>query len=182
MSTTGLAVVQRRHRFNDSEDIALTRLVGQWGTNSWAKIAAGIPGLTDRQCRERWKHYLSGHRDVPWTPEDDDFIWDKVAKIGPRWTQIGTMLNTRTDAEVRARWKYLYRKRHCASFRLACGDSQHQNPLPVRRQRAQEQNADCTVGAAQLSLFEVDWHLEANRNDVRDEDDTFAWDFFQSQF
>jgi hypothetical protein len=173
----GSPVVRRRHRFNDREDIALMLLVGQWGTDSWVKVAAGIPGSTHCQCRERWKHYLSGHRDVPWTPEDDDFVWDKVAEIGQRWTQIGALLNMRTDAEVKARWKYLYRKRHRASFRLACSESR----LPVRRHRTDEHNVDCAVGTAQLSLFQVDWHLEVDRNDVPEEDETFTWDFFRSQ-
>jgi hypothetical protein len=172
MTAPASPVGQRRRRFSNSEDLALTRLVRQWGTDSWDDAAAGIPGRTSRQCRERWKHYLSGHREVPWTAEDDDFIWDKVAEIGQRWTQIGALVSNRTDVKVRAKWKYLYKKRHHASFRLACNERGCRSALSIGRQRAKEDHADCTIGAGKLCEFGTEWHWD--RNDIPGEDQAFG--------
>jgi hypothetical protein len=62
-----------------------------------------------RQCRERWKHYLSGSTTrVPWTPEEDRLLFDRVCELGPCWTKIAGLLGTRTDIEVKTRWFLMY--------------------------------------------------------------------------
>jgi hypothetical protein len=176
---------QRRRRFTDSEDGLLNQLVEQFGTNSWASVAAGIPGRTARQCRSRWKHYVSGSRDVSWTSDEDDMIWEEVAENGPKWTRLGRLLKNRTDIEVKGRWWYLYRKRHNLSFRRACCESGRRNVGVSVRTRARSTEL-ChggdfyTVRETELLKSEIEWRTASDSGDVTDEDDepgTF-WNWF----
>jgi hypothetical protein len=48
-----------RHKFTPEEDKVLRNLVAQFGKSDWAAIAQRLENRTPRQCRERWKHYLS---------------------------------------------------------------------------------------------------------------------------
>jgi hypothetical protein len=112
---------QQRHRFCDCEDRLLENLVQQHGTSSWDQVAAGLPGRTARQCRERWKHHLSG-REAVWTEAEDDFLWQKVGEIGQKWTRIASLLSDRTDYQAKTRWTYLFKQRRRSCFRSAQAD------------------------------------------------------------
>jgi hypothetical protein len=46
-------------RFTPDEDDCLYQLVDEFGINNWNEIVARMPGRNWRQCRDRWKHYLS---------------------------------------------------------------------------------------------------------------------------
>ena len=123
---------QRRVRFCVCDDRLLERLIAQFGTSSWDRVADALPGRTARQCRERCKHYLSG-RQAAWTAEEDDFLWQKVAEIGPKWTRISALMANRTDYQAKTRWKHLYRLRRRGAFRSA-----HTDGTPRRRSPAPE--------------------------------------------
>jgi hypothetical protein len=100
----------QRHRFTHREDALIKEGVGQFGTSSWEEIASGLPGTTARQCRERWRHFLSGRREVDWTEDEDKIIVDKVQELGPKWTHIASLLCHRTDADVKARWHVVFKR------------------------------------------------------------------------
>ncbi|OHS94791.1 Myb-like DNA-binding domain containing protein [Tritrichomonas foetus] len=62
-------------------------------------------GRNSRQCRERWKHYLSSSRvKLPWTPEEDQLLYNKMEELGPKWTKISAFFFDRTDIQVKSRW------------------------------------------------------------------------------
>jgi hypothetical protein len=108
-------------RFHPCEDRALEDAVRRLGTASWEAIAAHVPARTARQCRERWIHHLSmGQRGSPWTPAEDDLLWDRVAEMGPKWGRIALMLQGKSDYQAKARWMTLFRgcRRNC--FRSGC--------------------------------------------------------------
>jgi hypothetical protein len=95
----------KREKFLPEEDRELRRLVRECGISSWETIAAGMPGRNPRQCRDRWKHYLSGDRaKVPWSAAEDGLLLEKMQTIGPRWTQLTAFFPGRTDMDVKARW------------------------------------------------------------------------------
>jgi hypothetical protein len=101
----GDAVKTKRAKFLPEEDARLRRLVAERGTASWDAIAAELPGRNPRQCRERWKHYLSGERvKAPWAPEEDQLLYDQMRAIGPKWTTLATFFPGRTDIEVKSHW------------------------------------------------------------------------------
>ena len=68
-----------------------------------------MPNRTVRQCRERWKHYLSGCKtDDPWTELEDKIILERVQLLGGKWTKIAALLPGRTDLQVKKRWIQLF--------------------------------------------------------------------------
>jgi hypothetical protein len=100
----------QRHRFTHRENIFIKETVEQLGTSSWERISSGLPGTTARQCRERWRHFLSGHPEVDWTEDEDKIIVDKVQELGPKWARISSLLRHRTDNDVKARWRVLFKR------------------------------------------------------------------------
>lgn len=65
---------------------------------------------TARQCRERWKNYLSPDvRNGPWTIEEDNLLLELVPKMGTQWAKIAKSFNSRTDTNVKNRFLYLQR-------------------------------------------------------------------------
>jgi hypothetical protein len=96
---------RRREKFLPEEDARLRSLVEIYGTTSWGTIAAGLPGRNVRQCRDRWKHYLSSEtRNEPWAAGDDQLLMQKMQEFGPRWTILATFFPGRTDTQVKNRW------------------------------------------------------------------------------
>lgn len=109
-----------RAKFLPEEDTKLRELVETYGTNSWEQVAALMPGRNIRQCRERWKHYLSSDRPYePWTKEEDQILYDKVQELGAKWTKIARFLPGRTDLQAKTRWQKIFSgKAHRFSDRL----------------------------------------------------------------
>jgi hypothetical protein len=95
---------RRREKFVPEEDARLRQLVSVYGTNSWEVVAAGVPGRNARQCRERWKHYLSSETQTPWTEEEDRQLYLRMEQIGPRWTILASFFPGRTDIQIKNRW------------------------------------------------------------------------------
>jgi hypothetical protein len=49
----------RRFRFFPEEDKLLKRLVIEFGSDDWDRIAAVVPNRNSRQCKDRWQNYLA---------------------------------------------------------------------------------------------------------------------------
>jgi hypothetical protein len=96
---------KKRARFLAAEDEKLRILVKKYGENAWSLIAAELPGRNIRQCRERWKHYLSGRisKDF-WEPDESRLLFEKMRSIGPRWTQLAQFFPGRTDIQIKHYW------------------------------------------------------------------------------
>jgi hypothetical protein len=102
-----------RWKFTDKEDAVLRQVVTTLGPTDWAAIAMYLPGRNARQCRERWKHYLSStETDKPWTPQEERQLFDKVSEIGPKWTRVAASLGNRTDIEVKVHWMKTFNDSH----------------------------------------------------------------------
>lgn len=49
----------------------------------WQKIAAALPGRTNKDCRKRWFNVLNGDlRKGPWTAEEDRLLGQAVEAEG----------------------------------------------------------------------------------------------------
>ena len=70
---------RRRFKFTSEEDEKLRDLVEQYGENAWVQVSAQMNGRNIRQCRERWKHYLSAYKTSrdPFTEEENKIIMEK---------------------------------------------------------------------------------------------------------
>ena len=100
-----------RKSFSPKEDERLKMLVAKYGTDNWAAIEKEMPGRNVRQCRERYKHYLSPEvSQQPWTQEEDELLLAKVSEIGSKWVAISKFFHNRTDINVKNRWVVLMRR------------------------------------------------------------------------
>jgi hypothetical protein len=97
-----------RKKFSPQEDANLMMLVAQLGSAAWDLIAREMAGRNARQCRERWKHYLSvGFTERPWTKAEDTLLLRKQGEFGPRWTKLSCFFQNRSDIQLKARWMKL---------------------------------------------------------------------------
>ena len=93
-----------RTKFTAEEDAKIEKLVAKYGENDWAKVAAKMKGRNVRQCRERWRNYLSPDLDKStWKEEEDNLLIEKYKELGPRWKTISSLFPNRTDIAVKNR-------------------------------------------------------------------------------
>jgi hypothetical protein len=125
--------VPARKKFTPSEDAMLMCLVAQFGRFGWDVISSKMHNRNPRQCRERWKHYLSvGFEDRAWTKAEDDLLLEKEEQIGQRWTKLTAFFHNRSDIQIKARWvKLMEKKKGIADTQIANPAPKHDNPGPV---------------------------------------------------
>ena len=105
---------KRRQKFTQEEDQKLIELVNEHGTSNWVLIASLMENRNPRQCRERWKHYLSVRetRKEPFSPEEDRAISEKFYELGPKWTKIASFLPGRSDIDIKCRFMNFIRLKY----------------------------------------------------------------------
>ncbi|OHT14534.1 hypothetical protein TRFO_15062 [Tritrichomonas foetus] len=100
-----------KRKFTKEEDDLINRMVSEHGEHFWKEISKLLTSRTPRQCRERWKHYLSpGIDNSPWTPEEDEILEHRYLILGPKWSLIRESLPGRTDVNIKNRYALLCRK------------------------------------------------------------------------
>jgi hypothetical protein len=152
----------RRRCFRPDEDQQLEQLVGQFGTLSWERVAAGMSDRTARQCRERWRHHLSMKKqDSPWTEEEDRMIRSMVQELGPKWTRIASSLTCRSDYQVKCRWRVLNNQR-----RQICHEIEGRQLCHRRRHCSDEPANDEVKSSAERDLAKL---FEALVNGIDDD-------------
>ncbi|CAG8542498.1 2936_t:CDS:2 [Funneliformis caledonium] len=90
------------------EDNLLRLAVQLYGDRSerWTKIAACVPGRTNKMCRKRWFHSLDPNlRKGPWTEEEDELLRKAVEKHNRVWCKVAEFIPGRTDDQCAKRWK-----------------------------------------------------------------------------
>ncbi|KAF9427848.1 hypothetical protein BGZ76_002156 [Entomortierella beljakovae] len=90
------------------EDEFLRKAVQKYGdkTEKWAKIAACVPGRTNKNCRKRWFHSLDPSlRKGGWTVEEDHLLRTGVEKFRGQWSKIAERIPGRTDDQCAKRWR-----------------------------------------------------------------------------
>lgn len=94
-----------RHMFTMEEDDRLCELVSQYGDKNWRVISRQMPNRTTRQCRERYRNYLSPNvKNGPWTQEEDNLLQQKYLEYGPKWATIAKFFPSRSDVNIKNRW------------------------------------------------------------------------------
>ncbi|OHT05614.1 hypothetical protein TRFO_26560 [Tritrichomonas foetus] len=97
-----------KHKFTPEEDERLTMIVTKCGESNWKRIAEQMGTRNCRQCRERWKNYLSPSvcKD-PWTAQEDELLQEKYKEYGSQWSLIAKFFPSRTDVNLKNRWVVL---------------------------------------------------------------------------
>lgn len=94
-----------RQMFTMDEDDRLCALVKEYGEKNWRTISKHMPNRTTRQCRERYRNYLSPTvKNGPWTPEEDLLLEQKYLEYGPKWATIAQFFRSRSDVNIKNRW------------------------------------------------------------------------------
>ncbi|OHT03450.1 hypothetical protein TRFO_06697 [Tritrichomonas foetus] len=105
------STTHKKAKFTPEEDAILCDLVAIHGDNDWNKIAAAMEGRNTRQCRERWRHYLSPEVSTqPFTEAEDALLQEKYNEFGHQWKKIASFFTNRTDITVKNRWLFLNRQ------------------------------------------------------------------------
>ncbi|KAF8931439.1 hypothetical protein BGZ47_011844 [Haplosporangium gracile] len=90
------------------EDQQLRAAVQIYGdkTEKWSKIAACVPGRTNKNCRKRWFHSLDPKlKKGPWTEEEDHLLKTGVEIFKGQWSKIAERIPGRTDDQCAKRWR-----------------------------------------------------------------------------
>jgi hypothetical protein len=125
------SVTERPSKFTRLEDEKLCSLVRQCGEVDWAQIAASIEGRSARQCRERYRNYLSSEvTNAPWTEEDDQLLRLKFYELGPKWREISQFFHGRTNVNVKNRWASLVMRDGRAQGPAALAAPARRDPQP----------------------------------------------------
>ena len=98
-------------KFTQEEDSKLYELVQKYGESNMYEISKEMDGRNIRQCRERWRNYLSPKIDNgPWTKEEDDLLFQLLPQYGPRWKTISKFFPKRTDINIKSRFNIFFRR------------------------------------------------------------------------
>ncbi|KAI0103341.1 Homeodomain-like protein [Nemania sp. FL0031] len=97
-------------RWSEEEDCILyeetqkQELAGD--TKDWHRIAAKLPGRTNKDCRKRWVNKVCGSlKKGPWSKNEDESLLDAVDRYGQRWTLIASQVGFRSPDQCAKRWQ-----------------------------------------------------------------------------
>ncbi|KAH0785763.1 Myb-like DNA-binding domain containing protein [Histomonas meleagridis] len=113
MQSSTTPIKNLKKKFTPEEDQLLRELVQQHGTHNWTLISSLMGTRNCRQCRERWRNYLSQKVSTePWSKKEDMLLQQKFMELGPQWTKIQAFFTDRTDVNLKNRWAVLQRRRN----------------------------------------------------------------------
>lgn len=99
-----------RTSFTKTEDELLRNLVNKYGDYDWNTIAGLIPGKSPRQCRDRFRNYLSPELvNSVWTKEEDKELIMQYSIHGPKWALLVQYFPKRSTANIKNRFATLFR-------------------------------------------------------------------------
>lgn len=119
-----------RHKFTKAEDELLKSLVEKHGESNWITISAAMKTRSPRQCRERYKNYLSPKiQNGPWTPEEEQLLIEKVKELGQRWSNIALYFEPRSDVNVKNHWSAMVNRQLREKNQGKSGGKQLSEPI-----------------------------------------------------
>lgn len=127
--------------FTAEEDNLIVQFVSTYGPRSWPRISELLPNRSSKQCRERWFNHLDPSiNKSPWTPEEDQIIFQQHLKIGGKWSTIAKMVPGRSDNAIKNRWNSSISKRvqvneQGEQYILPDSSKRHYNSSKTKKER-----------------------------------------------
>ncbi|KAL2018291.1 hypothetical protein VTK56DRAFT_995 [Thermocarpiscus australiensis] len=80
---------------------------GSGQVKDWTRVAAKLPGRTNKDCRKRWVNKVCGNlKKGAWDDDEDRRLRDAVSKYGQRWTLVASMVGSRSSDQCAKRWQH----------------------------------------------------------------------------
>ncbi|KAI2624986.1 hypothetical protein GGR54DRAFT_594404 [Hypoxylon sp. NC1633] len=97
-------------RWTEDEDRILhdeTRKQAAAGNiKDWNRIAANLPGRTNKDCRKRWVNKVCGSlKKGAWNEDEDERLLSAVAKCGQKWALVANEVGFRSPDQCAKRWQ-----------------------------------------------------------------------------
>lgn len=101
---TATAKRGKRNPWQPHEDAKLLELMNKHG-QSWTLLASFMEGRTAKQIRDRYIHILRPNiKKGDWTPQEDQHILALYYQYGHKWSKIATLVEGRTEGQVKNRF------------------------------------------------------------------------------
>ncbi|KAL5377167.1 hypothetical protein DPSP01_009979 [Paraphaeosphaeria sporulosa] len=72
----------------------------------WCRIAAKLPGRTNKDCRKRWHNSVAGGlKKGQWSKSEDVQLAKGVEQYGQRWTLVANVVGSRSADQCAKRWQ-----------------------------------------------------------------------------
>ncbi|KAF2747814.1 hypothetical protein M011DRAFT_476982 [Sporormia fimetaria CBS 119925] len=72
----------------------------------WCRIAAKLPGRTNKDCRKRWLNSVAGGlKKGQWSKSEDLQLARGVDQFGQRWTLVAEVVGSRSADQCAKRWQ-----------------------------------------------------------------------------
>ena len=100
---------KKRQAFTPEQDQQVINYVNScMGSKPDWKVIAPLVGKSARQCRERFRMYLSPVLDSnrQWTPEEDQRLMQLVKTYGKHWAKFKSYFPGRSDNNIKNRYNY----------------------------------------------------------------------------
>ncbi|KAH7071912.1 hypothetical protein BKA63DRAFT_59889 [Paraphoma chrysanthemicola] len=82
------------------------QLTGGGDVKDWCRIAAKLPGRTNKDCRKRWHNSVAGGlKKGQWSKSEDLLLARGVQQHGQRWTLVANCVESRSADQCAKRWQ-----------------------------------------------------------------------------
>ncbi|KAL7622059.1 hypothetical protein AAE478_007560 [Parahypoxylon ruwenzoriense] len=94
-------------RWTEEEDNILHNETQKQGSiKDWHRIAAKLPGRTNKDCRKRWVNKVCGSlKKGTWSDDEDERLLTAVDKHGQKWTLVANEVGFRSPDQCAKRWQ-----------------------------------------------------------------------------
>ncbi|OQD95992.1 hypothetical protein PENVUL_c099G03252, partial [Penicillium vulpinum] len=107
-SPTSLSCLPATNFWTETEDQILRSSVldqADEETIDWHRVAAQLPGRTNKDSRKRWVYSLFPTLNKgTWTERENDLLQEGVRIHGTRWSLIARVVQTRNPDQCSRRW------------------------------------------------------------------------------
>ncbi|KAH5254446.1 hypothetical protein HBI67_152120 [Parastagonospora nodorum] len=82
------------------------QVVDNGEVKDWCRVAASLPGRTNKDCRKRWHNSVAGGlKKGQWSKSEDELLARAVQEHGQRWTLVANCVESRSADQCAKRWQ-----------------------------------------------------------------------------